>query len=315
MGSPLSPIVANIFMQHFENQNLQTAVLKPTMWLRYVDDTFVVWPHSSQDIQPFLQHLNSQNPDIKFTMEVEQQNSLPFLDVLVTKTPSGRLQHQVYRKPTHTDRYLNYRSFHHPSVTQSVSNSLVRRAYAICDETHLHQELKHVRRTLQRIGYPNHKINTARPTTTVNNSTEPSAVVTLPYIGAASYRLQRILRQVNIQTRFSSTTTLRSTLHTHKDKRPQDSQPGVYRIPCECGKVYIGETGRSFATRLKEHKAAYKLGQWEKSAIVKHSQEKDHRIKWDESQLIATVKQWHSRRIRESIEIKRHDTVPHENGI
>ncbi len=59
MGSPLSPIFANIFMEFLEDIALQTANIKPSLWLRYVDDTFTLWPHNRQSLNMFLEHLNS----------------------------------------------------------------------------------------------------------------------------------------------------------------------------------------------------------------------------------------------------------------
>ena len=58
MGSPLSPIVANLFMEKFENKALEAYPLKPKMWKRYVDDTNVIWPHGEQELSRFLEHLN-----------------------------------------------------------------------------------------------------------------------------------------------------------------------------------------------------------------------------------------------------------------
>jgi hypothetical protein len=58
MGSSLSPVVSNIFMEHFEKLALETGDLKPAVWLRYVDDTFVVWPHGPSSLQEFLCHLS-----------------------------------------------------------------------------------------------------------------------------------------------------------------------------------------------------------------------------------------------------------------
>ena len=64
---------------------------------------------------------------------------------------------------------------------------------------------------------------------------------------------------------------------SHKDKA-NVSKPGVYRIPLECGEVHIGETGRNFTTRQKEHLDCCRKGQVEKSSIAKHEWEKDHRF-------------------------------------
>ena len=82
MGSPLSPVVANIFMEDFEGTALVTCDLPPKLWLRYVDDTFVVWQHGENHLGEFLEHLNGLHTRIDFTMEEEVSGKLPFLDVL-----------------------------------------------------------------------------------------------------------------------------------------------------------------------------------------------------------------------------------------
>ena len=93
MGSPLSPVVANIFMEAFEDTAIESAQLKPKVWFRYMDDTFVICPHGENALSVFHDHLNSQHPYIQFTMEVETNNCLPFLDVMVTRLPEGRVGH------------------------------------------------------------------------------------------------------------------------------------------------------------------------------------------------------------------------------
>ncbi|KAJ0178857.1 hypothetical protein K1T71_005632 [Dendrolimus kikuchii] len=105
MGSPVSPVVADIFMEDFEQKALDTAPAKPKMYKRYVDDTFAVLPNDK--VSAFLDHLNSISSNIKFTMELEANNKLAFLDVLILRNPDNTLGHTVYRKPTHTDKYLN----------------------------------------------------------------------------------------------------------------------------------------------------------------------------------------------------------------
>jgi hypothetical protein len=50
MGSPLSPVIANFFMEEFKKRAFNQATLKPTCWYRYVDDTFVIWPHGKASL-------------------------------------------------------------------------------------------------------------------------------------------------------------------------------------------------------------------------------------------------------------------------
>ena len=70
-------------MEYFEEMALGSTSLKPSMWLRYVDGTFILWSHQ-EDVQTLLDHVNSIQPSIQFTMEKEQDKKLPFLNVLVT---------------------------------------------------------------------------------------------------------------------------------------------------------------------------------------------------------------------------------------
>jgi hypothetical protein len=88
-------------MEHFVEIRLDTANYKPTKWLRYVDDTFMLWPHEPAKLQQFLHHLSSIWPTIKFTMNVEANNILPFLDIFIMKW-GAKLTTKVYQKPTHT---------------------------------------------------------------------------------------------------------------------------------------------------------------------------------------------------------------------
>jgi hypothetical protein len=113
MGSPLSPVIANFYMEVFEEMALNQAPHKPLCWFRYVDDTFVIWPHSPDRLKDFLDHLNGIHQNIQFTMEMERDGHLPFLDIDIYRRPDGSLGHRVYHKPTHTNLYLNSSSHHH----------------------------------------------------------------------------------------------------------------------------------------------------------------------------------------------------------
>ena len=98
--SPVSAVVANLYMEFFEELALESAPSRPRLWKRYADDTCCIL--KTCDVDGLLNHLNSIRPTIKFTMELEEEGSLPFLDTRVTRLANGKLDITVYRKKTGT---------------------------------------------------------------------------------------------------------------------------------------------------------------------------------------------------------------------
>ena len=86
----------------------------------------------------------------------------------------------------------------------------------------------------------------------VQQKTEYQSSIGLPYIGPASHKIERILKEVCVQVYHSSQNKLFRSLCTHKDSVNESQKPGMYSIPCEYGLLYIGETGRNLSIRLKE---------------------------------------------------------------
>ena len=158
--------------------------------------------------------------------------------------------------------------------------TLINRAKTICEVDNIEGELEHLRSVLKMNGYPKKFIDNAMKTRQhVREKTEYQSSVSLPYIGSASHKIERILKEASIQLYHSSENKLFRSLCTHKDSVNEFQKPGVYRIPCESGLVYIGETGRNLSLRLKEHKTNCEKAELEKSAVAKHSWTNDHRIK------------------------------------
>ncbi|XP_022090981.1 uncharacterized protein LOC110979472 [Acanthaster planci] len=171
-------------------------------------------------LQEFLEYLNKQHPTVKFTMEQEQDGHLSFLDVHLSRNPDGTLNHRVHHMPTHTDRYLHQRSFHHPAVKTSVNHTLVNRAYEICDQNKLRQELYHIKSALKMNGYRNQRINLSKPSPRSLGSPipevpqTPTATVCLQYLGPTSHQLRSILQSANIKVHHSAPNKLQAALHT-----------------------------------------------------------------------------------------------------
>ena len=81
-----------------------------------------------QRLMKFHNHINNIEASIKFTIEHETNNSIPFLDVCVTRDANGELMTKIYKKPTHTNRYLNFNSAHSMSQKQGLVKCLLKRA-------------------------------------------------------------------------------------------------------------------------------------------------------------------------------------------
>ena len=155
---PPSALIANIFMEEFEVKALSSFPHPPSLWLRFVDDTFVI--NKAEHSQELLQHINNQDPHIQFTVEPTQQVSLPFLDTLITIQPDNTLSTTVYRKPTHTDQYLHWDSNHHITAKQSVFNTLAHRAKTVSStQDSLDKELNHIKTALKHCQFPSWALN------------------------------------------------------------------------------------------------------------------------------------------------------------
>ena len=95
MGSPVSAVVANLYMEFFEELALESAPSRPRLWKRYLDDTCCILMKG--DVDGLLHYLNSVRPTIKFTMEVEEGGSLPFLDMRVNRMVNLTLLYTINR--------------------------------------------------------------------------------------------------------------------------------------------------------------------------------------------------------------------------
>ena len=146
MGSPVSPVIENIYLEHFESLAIPSSPTLTKWWLRYVDDV-----HSStrnDQVNKLQEHLNSIDPHIKFTIELQGTDGLPFLDTLTKSNPNS-IESTLYRKPTYRDRYLDYNSNQPISAKLSVIHTLIYRAKQVCSTPEfLVKEMDHLHKVL-----------------------------------------------------------------------------------------------------------------------------------------------------------------------
>ena len=125
MGSPVSTVIANIYMEHFETSVIPSSLILIKWWFRYVDN--VQSTARKNKVNTLQEHLNSIHPHTKFTIELQGTDGLPFLDILTIPTLNS-IESTAYRKPTHRDMYFDYNSNHSISAKLSVIHTLIHRA-------------------------------------------------------------------------------------------------------------------------------------------------------------------------------------------
>lgn len=320
MGSPLGPIMANIFMNHLETSALQTYTgALPLLYKRYVDDTFLVFNHRNEMLDLFT-WFNQQHPSIAFTKEEEVNNQLSFLDVLVSRSSQGNVTTSVYRKPSFSGLYMRWDSFSPKSYKKSLVNCLVFRAWRLCSSYEgFHLELDFLRSMLSANGYPASFVENVictflnkqydRTCTMPTFGPERKEVyLCLPFIGEnAAIKLARQLKR--LLARVAPWITLRiifkparklSCLSRMKDRFPILADSGVvYQVSCtECAAFYIGKTKRRLQQRLLEHQ------QQEYSALYKHSVDYSHVIDFQHPVILASDSNDYKLQIKEAINIK-----------
>ena len=152
IGSPISPVVANLCMEVIENSAQINSMVTPKVWKRYVDDSFVIIKRDA--ISAFHDTLNSIDPKISFTIETESNGQIAFLDTLVSRN-NGKITIEVYRKPTHPDRYLDFNSHHQKKHKISTAPTLLKRACNLPSTADgKSKQVKHVSDALKANGYP-----------------------------------------------------------------------------------------------------------------------------------------------------------------
>ena len=278
-----------------------------------MDDTFTVL--HEYDIENFTTHLNSIDSHIQFTIEPEVQGKMPFLDTCIHMNEDASTKTTVYRKPTHTDQYLNFQSNHHLEHKRSVVRSLLYRAENVVSNTQDQEiEKNHVATALKANGFPDWMLNIPiqdrehqKKSNTSNASQqdhkEDKIILPLPYIRGTSEKLARIFKKHGVTTYHKPTNTIRSLLVNPKDRTPIDKKCGVvYHIQCEdCDSSYIGETARSMSTRFKEHTATNRTVI---TAVGEHCKNTGHAMSWDNVKIIGNESSYWKRKIKEAIEIR-----------
>ncbi|CAL4185379.1 unnamed protein product, partial [Meganyctiphanes norvegica] len=169
MGCSLSSILANIYLEHFETFLLNDIPvdMRPTLWLRYVDDILCCFEDMSK-FDTFLDLLNGIRPSIQFTYELSRAEkvldgspdlptnvieSLPFLELNIMRLDSGDFIFSIYRKPCHAGNYIHAYSYQPLPQKRTVIRNMFLRAYRYCAPQFLKEEELRIQQDFLQLGY------------------------------------------------------------------------------------------------------------------------------------------------------------------
>jgi len=160
MGGKYAPSYANIFMDKFEHDLLSACAHKPLVWYRFIDDIFLIWTHSEEDLLRFIELANSMHPTIRFTTH-HSTAQVDFLDVQVKLTPNNTIIIDLFTKPTDKHLYLQPASCHPRHITKNIPYSLGLRLRRICSEDDtLNKRTHELKQQLFNRGYKESNIST-----------------------------------------------------------------------------------------------------------------------------------------------------------
>ncbi|CAF2990126.1 unnamed protein product [Rotaria sp. Silwood2] len=297
MGNILSGLIADIYLHHHLQQRL--IEIQGRTW-RYVDDMLVITKMSETEIEKYMKKINSTKHKIKFTYEYEKKNQLNYLDTTLTRnTTTNRIDIQWYRKDTASDRFLNYQSCHQQSIKKNIIKNMTERIITTTKDSHQQiNDLKALKRMFENSQYPKDEIEkqiqeTIRKLSNNDNSQsinnqkkkdEYEISMSLPYTPGIEV-LKRKLDKLKIKLYFSYPQKLSSLVPSNINRK---SKAIVYKIPCECGAEYIGETKRGLDERMQEHIRNIKENDDQsKSEMVQHHRQQNGICKFNPK--IATV--------------------------
>jgi predicted GIY-YIG superfamily endonuclease len=322
IGLSLMVVMAEGFLQFHEKNAIRQALshvppINLKSFVRYVDDSHARFP-TTVEADQFLGYLNAQDENIQYTVEQETEDGLNFLDVNIKNNGLGKYEFAIHRKQAITNVQIKPHSSHDPKVLKGVFKGFVHRAFTLCSDKHIDEELSFLVNSFKENGYSESILtgvvdsyrsnqNTVR---VERNITDETKIVKLPWIPGVSVKLKKTFRKAGFKAVFKSGNNLSAILTArNKCKLPKNSSPGIYKVNCSCGKYYIGETKLKVSTRLKQHQKNSFLGNTAHSGLCQHDSVCEGDIQWEEAETIKVEGRYYERKIREALEIQRQNAV------
>lgn len=319
MGSPASPIIADIVMEELLDVSLDKMNDKPRTLTKYVDDLFSII--KIKNIDETLKILNSFSRQIQFTMEKEMDNRLPYLDSVIIRK-DNLLKLDWFQKPMASGRLINFRSKHPRRIIINTATNFITRVLDISDKTFHDKNIGHIRNILYKNDFPNKTITDlitqVKTKIHVDQSIveKPSKIYkSITYIPGYSERIlnSNIYNKEKYQLALKNENTLNKLFSKTKSKLDIEEKSNlVYKINCNgdgtnnCQKVYVGTTKTKLKTRLASHKSdlnAVNKPLSQKTALAAHCAVTGHRPDFKNVDVLMSERNYRKRYTLEMLSI------------
>lgn len=262
MGLNSSPSFADVVMTNLLKRFIKAIDFALPYLQKFVDDIGTAVPVNK--IDSCICILNSLENKIQFTYEVEQNGTLPFLDMLLVHS-GNKILIDLYKKPISSNRVLNYKS-HHPFHQKiSIVKMMKMKIDKLCSEEFKEKNFNLMSKTLLENNYPRSVVNNIINNHELSesdsnlNAKQDQKFFKVPFHRALAPKINWLFKNSNQKPAFYNTKTNKSFFGRVKDKTPTLRQSElVYELSCQCDKKYIGQTKQSLKSRLQQHKADIK---------------------------------------------------------
>lgn len=269
MGSPLSGMLANIFLDDLETAfldefNKENSIFE---WSRYVDDIFLIFDYAKVTAQQILEGVNEQHRNIKFTMEKEHNNKLNHLDLTLNRV-GIKIHIDIFRKPTTTDHTIHENSNHPHTHKLAAYRFMVNRMLTLpLSRVSVNKETSTIKRIARQNGFNDdmidrmirrYKLKLKKARYNVQDKKQDLFYTSFTYVNEDTYKLTNMLkRKYGITPAYATRNTIKNFIHNSNIENFNEfDRSGVYKLTCQqsnCGAEYVGQTGRAFKVRYNEH--------------------------------------------------------------
>jgi len=326
MGSPASPVIADIFMENLLEEAINKLTVKPRVLVKYVDDLFAIVKKT--ELNNTLQALNNINEHIRFTMEMENNEQLPFLDTMVIRH-NEEIRTNWYKKPIASGRMLNFFSQHPHIMKINTIKNFIARVQDVSDTIFHNENKKRILEILVKNDYPRKMarklINEYKKKDRIEENIEKPQYVYKTFTNSAglsdTVKRSNIFDKNKIKLAIKSNRNVGHLFSNTKSKiNDEEKSDLVYGIKCKgdgnnnCDMIYVGTTKTKLKTRISAHKSDQKNKNETqyKTALAEHCLKQHHCADFDNVKILQQEQHYSRRLMLEMLHII---DVPSERRI